>query len=105
MVDSSLQQEILQIEAVAFNNLGIVAANEGTEEDAKTALEYLEKYWDICMADGFSKGVKSPQSNNSFEKSKYEGSRSQVREMEMLEKIETCTSSVLKKEGKSRPLQ
>lgn len=83
--DPSLPGDVQMIEGHAYNNLGQIAYREGTKESAKTAIEYFEKYREICEEADYAAGVTIAGSNLAKAKAKYEG-RNSTSDMEIVEK-------------------
>ena len=97
-VNAAPTKDLQAVEAKAYNNLGHIALVEGTKESAKTAMEYFEKYRDICEAAGWTTGVTSSEYNIACAKAKYEGGSDKITE-EILEKFQKAYKQSVEKFG------
>ena len=76
-----LPKRIINMEAHAYNCLGIIAFQEGTEKGTKTAVEYYEKARCISKATDWVEGITVAENNLSFAKFRYEeGSKTNDKE-------------------------
>ena len=96
--DPSLPRLARRIEGHAYNNLGYIAFKEGTNESAKAAVEYFEKYRNICEEIDYAEGVTIAESNVALAKAEFEG-RSKENNQELLEKQQKMYKNFAKTHG------
>jgi hypothetical protein len=70
--DAPLTSRYSQFEAFAYNALGRIAFDEGTEESARRAVAHFENQLEVNEAIGFVGGIATAKSNIAAAKSKYE---------------------------------
>lgn len=67
----NLPTRCMQCEALTYNDLGLIALNEESEESAREAVLHFEKYLTLSKSIDFNVGIANAEYNIAYAKSKY----------------------------------